>query len=103
MDPNQEPPDRLIGERECRQITGLSRAHRWRLERKRKFPLRLSIGPQTVRWRLSEVMAWMSGLPPVEDLLEAPKPANIRPQAPGWRDKARVSRRSKREAEAAAP
>jgi prophage regulatory protein len=74
-------PDRLIAERERRQITGMSRVHWWRMERARKCPLRLSLGPKTVRWRLSEVMAWMDALTPVEGSPKPiPKSANLRPR-----------------------
>jgi len=55
--------ERLIGEAECRVITNLSRAQRWRMERDRKFPRRLRLGPRTVRWRLSEILAWIADLP----------------------------------------
>jgi prophage regulatory protein len=55
--------DRLIAECECRAITGWSRAQRWRLERDGKFPRRLRLGPRTVRWRLSEILAWIAELP----------------------------------------
>jgi prophage regulatory protein len=54
--------ERLIGEPECRAISGLSRAQRWRLERDGKFPRRLRLGPRTVRWRLSEILAWIAAL-----------------------------------------
>ena len=79
---SHDEPDRLIAERERRQITGLSRAHWWRMERARKCPLRLSLGPKTVRWRLSEVLAWMKDLPTVEGSPKpVPKSANLRPRA----------------------
>jgi prophage regulatory protein len=55
--------ERLIGEPECREITDLSRSQRWRLERDGKFPRRLRLGPHTVRWRLSEILAWIADLP----------------------------------------
>ena len=55
--------ERLIGGPECREITDLSRAQRWRLERDGKFPRRLRLGPRTVRWRLSEILAWIADLP----------------------------------------
>jgi prophage regulatory protein len=55
--------ERLIGEHECRKISGFSRAHRWRLEQAGKFPRRLKFGYRTVRWRLSEVLAWIEKLP----------------------------------------
>jgi prophage regulatory protein len=80
LDLGQEPPDRLIAERECRQITGVSRAHRWRMERAGKFPLRLSLGPKTVRWRLREVLGWMDTLTPVEGSPEPRDQRNLRPR-----------------------
>jgi prophage regulatory protein len=62
-DHDKEYQERLIAEGECRAVSGLSRAHRWRLERIGKFPRRLRLGPRTVRWRLSEILAWIAGLP----------------------------------------
>jgi prophage regulatory protein len=80
LDLGQELPDRLIAERECRQITGVSRAHRWRMERAGKFPLRLSLGPKTVRWRLREVLGWMDTLTRVEGSPEPRDKRNLRPR-----------------------
>jgi prophage regulatory protein len=80
LDLGQEPPDRLIAERECRQITGVSRAYRWRMERAGKFPLRLSLGPKTVRWRLREVLGWMDTLTRVEGSPEPRDKRNLRPR-----------------------
>jgi prophage regulatory protein len=62
-EPLRDEEERLIAEPECRRRTGLSRAQRWRLERDGKFPRRLRLGPRTVRWRLSEVLAWIANLP----------------------------------------
>jgi prophage regulatory protein len=77
-----DQPDRLIAERERLQITGVSRAHWWRMERARKCPLRLSLGPKTVRWRLREIIEWMARLPTVEGSSKPiPKSANLRPRA----------------------
>ena len=82
LDLSQDQQDRLIAERERRQITGVSRAHRWRMERAGTFPLRLSLGPKTVRWRLREVLGWMDTLTPVEGSPKPiPKSANLRPRA----------------------
>jgi prophage regulatory protein len=94
LDLGQEPPDRLIAERECRQITGVSRAHRWRMERAGTFPLRLSLGPKTVRWRLREVLGWMDTLTPVEGSPEPRDKRNLRP---------RVSKRAMSEAKERRP
>lgn len=58
-----EHQDRLIAEPECRAISGWSRAQRWQLERDGKFPRRLRLGPRTVRWQLSDILAWIAELP----------------------------------------
>ena len=52
--------DRFIRERECRQLTGLSRTTRWRLERKGRFPKRRKISPNGVAWLLSEILSWQA-------------------------------------------
>ena len=51
--------DRFVREPECRQITGLSRATRWRLERANRFPKRRQISPNAVAWPLSEIIQWI--------------------------------------------
>ncbi len=50
--------DRFIRERECRELTGLSRTTRWRLERRGNFPKRRKISPNGVAWLLSEISSW---------------------------------------------
>ena len=62
-DCDNDHQERLIAEGECRARSGLSRSQRWRLERDGKFPRRLRLGPHTVRWRLSEILAWIADLP----------------------------------------
>ncbi len=56
----QMPPDRFIRERECRELTGLSRTTRWRLERRGNFPKRRNISPNGVAWLLSEILSWQA-------------------------------------------
>ena len=51
--------DRIVREAETREITGLSRTTRWRLEQDDKFPKRLAISPNAIGWRLSEIIAWI--------------------------------------------
>ncbi len=51
--------DRFIREKECREITGLSRSTRWRLERTNLFPKRRQISPNTVGWLQSELAEWL--------------------------------------------
>jgi prophage regulatory protein len=62
-DSDKENQERLIAERERYRITLVSRAQCWRMERDNKFPRRLYLGPRTVRWRLTEVLAWIADLP----------------------------------------
>ena len=50
--------ERFIRERECRELTGLSRSTRWRLERQGKFPRRRRLSPNGIGWLLSEIEAW---------------------------------------------
>jgi len=49
------------------EMTGLSRVTLWRLERARKFPLRLRLSNNAVGWRDDEVIAWLNSLPRVSD------------------------------------
>ena len=62
-EPLRDEEERLIGEGECCWRSGLSRAQRWRMERDGKFPRRLRLGPRTVRWRLTDILAWIADLP----------------------------------------
>jgi len=50
---------RIIREPECALITGVSRCHRWRLERVGDFPKRLRLGKVAHGWLLYEVTAWI--------------------------------------------
>ena len=57
-----EQPDRIVREGECQRISGASRATRWRWEREGRFPKRLRTGPNSVGWRLSELVRWIDGV-----------------------------------------
>lgn len=61
-DQNQTPEDRLIGEAECRKLTGLSRSTRFRLEAQGKFPKRCKPTPSLCRWSLREIEIWRDRL-----------------------------------------
>jgi len=50
---------RIIRAKELQDITGLSRTTIWRLENKDQFPRRVSLGANSVGWRLSDVKAWL--------------------------------------------
>ena len=55
--------DRLLRLREVKEITGMSRSHIYRLMQKGDFPRPVRIGPTAVRWRESEVNAWVESRP----------------------------------------
>ena len=55
--------DRLLRRREVEDITGLSRSTIYRLMDAGEFPQPKSIGPKCVRWRLSEIIAWIPSRP----------------------------------------
>ncbi len=55
--------DRLIREEECRQLTGLSRSTRWRLEVDGAFPRRRRISTNSVGWLESELREWIDARP----------------------------------------
>jgi len=56
-----KPQERFIREPECKEITGLSKTTRWRMEKAGEFPTRERIGSRICAWRLSEINAWMEG------------------------------------------
>jgi len=53
-------PDRIIRANEVQKMTGLSRTTLWRMENKNEFPRRVSLGGNTVGWKLREVQDWIS-------------------------------------------
>lgn len=42
-------------------LVGLSRTTLWRLEKVGAFPRRVKVTSRCVRWRLSEINAWIDG------------------------------------------
>ena len=54
--------DRLIAERECAALSGLSRSTRYRLELVGQFPKRCHPTAALARWSLAEVVAWRDRL-----------------------------------------
>lgn len=56
-----DAPDRIIRERECREMTSLSRATRHRMIRRGDFPASVPLtgAPWCRGWLLSEVQAWL--------------------------------------------
>ena len=57
MSVNQK--NRIISRKELRQIVPYSDVHILRLERQRRFPLRIKLGPGRVGWCSEEIYAWI--------------------------------------------
>ncbi|HCP5916376.1 TPA: AlpA family phage regulatory protein [Escherichia coli] len=55
--------DRIVREKECRQLTGLCRTTRFIKERNGEFPLRRKLGGRAVGWMLSEIQDWQNNQP----------------------------------------
>ena len=51
--------DRIVGERECGELTDLSRTTRWRLMPRGNFPAKVSLSPNRGGWKLSAILEWM--------------------------------------------
>ena len=56
---HQSARDRFVREKECREISGLSRTTRWRLMKNGLFPKTRKITPWARGWLLSELMGWV--------------------------------------------
>ena len=52
-------PDRIIREKECFRLSGLSRTTRWRLERRDEFPRRRKLSENAIGWIESEILDWV--------------------------------------------
>ena len=55
--------DRLLRRREVEEIVGLSRASIYRLMRSSGFPLPVNVSSKAVRWRESDIHAWIQSRP----------------------------------------
>lgn len=55
----QDNKSKIIRFPEVREKTGLSRTTLWRFEKEGKFPRRVSLGANSVGWRLNEVANWI--------------------------------------------
>ena len=55
------PPDALVSAKELSFLSSRSRTSIWRDVKRRRLPKPIAIGPQTRRWRLADVRAYLSG------------------------------------------
>ena len=54
--------DKLLPFNQVKALTGLSRTTIWRYEQAGNFPLHVVLSSRCVRWKESEVLAWMQNL-----------------------------------------
>ena len=55
--------DRLLRCCQVEEITGMSRSSIYRLMKSGEFPPRVKVGPAAVRWRESDITAWVESRP----------------------------------------
>ena len=67
--------ERLIRRREVEEIAGLSRSSIYRLMQDGEFPRPVRVGPAAVRWRASDITAWLESRPVAKGEFEPPKAA----------------------------
>lgn len=60
--------ERLIRLEEVLEMCGISRSELYRQIADDRFPRQVRVGLRAVRWRLSEVEAWIADLPRTTDL-----------------------------------
>lgn len=51
--------ERILRSKEVQEMTGLSRTTIWRMERKGQFPVRVSLGVNSVGWLFSQIDSWI--------------------------------------------
>lgn len=54
--------ERIIREAERLATTGIPRTTCWAMEKDGRFPKRVKIGPNSVGWKLSQILEWMDNL-----------------------------------------
>ncbi len=71
--------DRLLRRRQVEEITGMSRSSIYRLMQDGEFPRPVRIGPAAVRWRASDITAWLESRPVTRSEFDSPNSAWKRP------------------------
>ena len=67
--------DRLLRRRQVEEITELSRSSIYRLMQDGEFPRPVKVGPAAVRWRASDITAWLESRPVARGEFGPPKAA----------------------------
>ena len=55
--------NRLLRRRQVEEITGIGRSSIYRLMKSGEFPQRVRVGRNAVRWRESDITAWVESRP----------------------------------------
>jgi len=50
----------MLREKDVKQLTGLSRVTRWRLEKRGEFPKKVKLTERCVGWPEAEIMEWLN-------------------------------------------
>ena len=66
--------DRLLRRRQVEEITGLGRSSIYRLMQYGQFPRPVKVGSAAVRWRASDITAWLESRPEAKGECEPPVP-----------------------------
>jgi prophage regulatory protein len=59
---------KILRIQDVKNITGLSSATIWRMEKSGAFPLRRQIGPHSVGWLSSELLQWIESRPTAREV-----------------------------------
>ncbi|MGH8272802.1 MAG: helix-turn-helix transcriptional regulator [Gammaproteobacteria bacterium] len=62
------PTETLLRRRDVETITGLSRSAIYLRLQQDDFPAPIRIGPQGVRWKSSDIQAWIESRPPAREV-----------------------------------
>ena len=69
--------DRLLRRREVEEITALSRSTIYRMVKTGQFPQPVKIGSRAVRWRLSDINAWIDSRTSMRPQMWSPSPVQF--------------------------
>ena len=69
--------DRLLRRRQVEEITGMSRSTIYKMMQNGDFPRPVKIGPAAVRWRSSDITAWVESRPVARGEFDMLSPAYL--------------------------
>ncbi len=67
--------DRLLRRRDVERVTGMSRASIYRVMQEGDFPCPVKVGSTAVRWKKSDIAAWVESRPVATSELGSNTPA----------------------------